>query len=103
MNNQPSVAIVLLNYNGRLLLEKNLPFIQSATYVTKEVLVIDNGSTDDSLSFLEHHYPFVQVVKLDKNLGYAGGYNRGLKDLTHDYFILLNTDVRVTPGFIEPL
>jgi GT2 family glycosyltransferase len=103
MNTQPSIAIVLLNYNGRSLLEKNLPHILSTTYSNKEVVVIDNGSNDDSVTFLKQSYPQVRLIQLEKNFGYAGGYNRGLKELTHDFYLLINTDVRVSREFIEPL
>lgn len=100
---QPSVAIVLLNYNGHKLLEENIPFLVDTTYSNKQIVIIDNASTDNSVSFIKENYPFIPVIELSKNIGYAGGYNEGLKSVTAEYYILLNTDVRVTPGFIEPL
>lgn len=99
----PSIAIVLLNYNGKELLERNLPFILQATYVNKKIVVIDNASADGSVLFLKNNYPDIQLIELSSNKGYAGGYNEGLQLVVADYFILLNTDVEVTPGFIEPL
>src|SRR5688572_21586363 len=103
MTNQPSVAIVLLNYNGLALLEKNIPGILSATYGNKKLVVIDNASTDQSVSFIKEKYPSIQLVELSENYGFAGGYNQGLKFVIADIYILLNTDVQVTPGFIEPM
>jgi GT2 family glycosyltransferase len=103
MNGIPSIAIVLLNYNGKEILERNLPFILRVSYTNKRIAVIDNASSDASVSFLRNNYPGIQLIELTSNKGYAGGYNEGLQQIDTDYFILLNTDVEVTPGFIEPL
>ena len=103
MNNQPSVAIALLNFNGRQLLERNLPFLTQATYPNKKIIVIDNASADDSVSFLEKNYPDVIIIKLNTNKGFAGGYNEGLQNVQAEYFILINTDVEVTANFVEPM
>ncbi|MBL7739904.1 MAG: glycosyltransferase family 2 protein [Chitinophagaceae bacterium] len=103
MNEWPSIAIVLLNFNGKELLERNLPYIIQTSYPNKKIIVIDNASSDGSAAFLQSHYPGIQLIQLPANKGYAGGYNEGLQHVTADYFILLNTDVEVTHGFIEPL
>lgn len=103
MNNHPAIAIVLLNYNGKELLKQNLPFITRVTYVNKSIIVIDNCSNDGSVSFLKSDYPGIPVIELAANKGYAGGYNEGLRQVEAEYFILLNTDVEVSAGFIEPL
>lgn len=103
MKNPPHVAVVLLNYNGRTYLERNIPFLLQTTYPNKKIYVIDNASSDDSVSFLKKHYPAVEVTAVASNKGYAGGYNEGLKKIEAAYYILINTDVEVTPGFIEPL
>ncbi|MES1198265.1 MAG: glycosyltransferase family 2 protein [Chitinophagaceae bacterium] len=103
MNNQPLIAIVLLNYNGEHLLKQYLPFILNTTYKNKTISVIDNASTDESVLFLKNNYPDIVVIVLQQNKGYAGGYNEGLRQINADYFILLNTDVKVPAGFIEPL
>jgi GT2 family glycosyltransferase len=103
MNDLSSVAIVLLNYNGKKYLERNIPFILQTSYENKEIIVIDNASTDDSLSFLKEKYPSIRTIVFSENLGYAGGYNEGLKKINADYYILLNTDVEVAGGFVEPL
>ncbi|MBO9203296.1 MULTISPECIES: glycosyltransferase family 2 protein [Niastella] len=99
----PHVAIVLLNYNGKHYLEQNLGFVQQCSYPNKKVYLIDNGSTDDSLAFAQAYHPDVRIIRNSTNLGYAAGYNAGLAQITADYFVLLNTDVEVTPQFLEPV
>ena len=103
MSSSPSVAIVILNWNGKKLLEEFLPFIFSSTYNNFFVVVADNGSTDDSIRFLEEFYPQVQLIKNNINKGFAKGYNDALKLITAEYYILLNSDVEVQPGWIEPM
>lgn len=97
------VAIVILNWNGRSYLEQFLPSICSSNYPNLEIVVGDNGSTDDSIMFLKHHYPQIRQIKTGANLGYAGGYNYVLKQVEADYFILLNSDVKVTKNWIAPV
>lgn len=98
----PVVAIVILNYNGRHYLEKFLPNIlaHSAGY---DVWVADNASTDGSMAWLEAHYPQVKTAFIQENKGYAGGYNEVLKQLDYQYYILLNSDIEVTPDWISPV
>lgn len=96
------VAVVILNWNGRAMLERFLPSVVAHS-TGCEVVVADNGSTDDSVGFLEKHYPQVTLIRLDKNYGFAEGYNRALQQLDADYFVLLNSDVECTPGWIEPV
>lgn len=100
---QPLVSIVILNWNGRKFLEQFLPSVQASTWTNKSIVVIDNASTDDSISFLQSHYPNVQIVRNAGNFGFAKGYNEGLKQVKGDYYVLLNSDVEVTPGWIEPI
>ena len=102
MSSSPSVAIVILNWNGKKMLEEFLPFIFLSTYDNYSVVVADNGSTDDSISFLEK-YPRVQILKSEVNNGFAKGYNDALKKVSADYYVLLNNDVEVKPGWIEPV
>ncbi|WP_315822468.1 glycosyltransferase family 2 protein [Paraflavitalea speifideaquila] len=97
------VSIVILNWNGRKFLQQFLPFIQASTWTNKHLVVIDNASTDDSISFLQSNYPQVQIVRNAANYGFAKGYNEGLKAVKGDYYVLLNSDVEVTPGWIEPV
>ncbi|MEG2527387.1 MAG: glycosyltransferase [Mucinivorans sp.] len=97
-------AIVILNWNGRDFLAKFLPFLFEYTPDSiADIVVADNGSTDDSLDFLRTHFPAVNLVVLDRNYGFAGGYNHALQSLDYEYFVLLNSDVQVSHGWIEPL
>jgi GT2 family glycosyltransferase len=100
---QPTVAVVILNYNGRKHLENFLPSVLASTYGNLQVIVADNGSTDDSVIFLQLHFPSVRLLLRSTNEGFAGGYNWALQELTADYYVLLNSDVSVTPGWIEPV
>jgi len=97
------VAIVILNWNGRPYLQQFLPSVLATTYKNIAIIVADNGSADDSVSFLQQQYPQVGIISLDHNLGYAKGYNEALKQVTADYYILLNSDVEVEPSWIEPM
>ena len=96
------IAIVILNWNGKELLEKFLP---SVTSYSKEaaVYVADNASTDDSVSFVTTHYPEVKIVQNTVNGGYAKGYNDALKHVDEDIFCLLNSDVEVTANWLQPI
>ncbi len=100
---QPLVAIVILNYNGRNYLQQFLPSVLASTYQNKKIIVADNASTDDSLDVLKNSFPTVEVIVNTQNDGFAGGYNWALKNIEADYFILLNSDVEVTPNWIEPI
>ena len=75
----------------------------ASTYANKKVVVADNASTDDSVEFVKSNYPNVQLLINNKNEGFAGGYNWALKQVDADYYVLLNSDVEVTPGWIEPV
>lgn len=97
------MAIVILNWNGRNFLEQFLPSVNASTYPNKEIVVIDNASTDDSVSFLQRNYPHIKIVQNAVNYGFAKGYNEGLKQVRADYYLLLNSDVEVEQGWIEPL
>ncbi len=97
------VKIVILNWNGRGQLERFLPGVVATTAGLGDVVVADNGSTDDSLAWLAQHLPEVEVVRLDRNYGFAGGYNRALRQVDADVYVLLNSDVRTPAGWLEPL
>ena len=96
------VAIVILNWNGRKMMEQYLPSViahsQGAT-----IYVADNASTDDSLEWLHIYNNKVKTILLDQNYGFADGYNRALKQVEAEYYVLLNSDVEVTPHWLEPL
>ena len=96
-------AVVILNWNGQKHLEHYMPSVVSNTPSEVKIIVADNGSTDDSVSFLTKHYPSVEIINLDKNYGFAEGYNRALKFVKADYYILLNSDVEVSEGWTQPL
>lgn len=100
---EPSVAVVILNWNGKHHLEKFLPSVFTTTYPNTRVIVADNASTDESLLFLQQHYPNVEVLVLQENHGFAKGYNEALKQVDADYYVLLNSDVEVTPGWLQPI
>lgn len=97
-------AVIILNWNGKKLLEEFLPSV--VEYTNKEiadVVVADNGSTDDSIAYLEKNFPEVKLIKFDKNYGYAEGYNKAVAAVDYKYCILLNDDVKAAPHWVEPL
>ena len=85
------------------MLERFLPSVTSCCPDWAEVIVADNGSTDDSVVFLSEHYPSLRIIRLDRNYGFTEGYNRALAQVEADYYVLLNDDVEVTPHWIEPV
>lgn len=99
----PSVGIGILNWNGKKFLETLLPELNNLTYSNYIVYVIDNTSSDDSLAYIREFHPAVKIIALDHNYGFAGGYNRGFSFMQEDYYLMLNSDVKVPPGLIEPL
>ena len=103
MTDLPKVAVVILNWNGINFLEKFLPSVCASTYPDLDIIVGDNASTDNSVEFLKEYYPEVRIIINDQNYGFAGGYNRVLEQIDTEYFILLNSDVEVTPDWIEPV
>src|SRR5690349_7824084 len=96
------VAVVILNWNGRAFLQQFLPAV-IAHSKEAEIFVADNASTDDSCAMLSRDFPGVKQILNSKNLGFAEGYNEALKKVDADYFILLNSDVEVTEGWIKPV
>ena len=99
----PLVGIGILNWNGKKFLETLLPELNNLTYSNYTVYVIDNASSDESLSYIREFHPAVKIIALDNNYGFAGGYNRGFALMQEDYYLMLNSDVEVPPGLIEPL
>lgn len=97
------VAVVILNYNGREMLRQFLPSVLHNTALPYEVIVADNGSTDDSLTFLATNFPEVKVVASKENGGFSKGYNTALNQIEAEYYVLLNSDVEVTPNWIAPV
>lgn len=103
MKPAPSVAIVILNWNGRKFLQQFLPAVVASVYENKRVIVADNASTDDSVAFVKAHFPQVELIINSSNEGFAKGYNTALKQVQSDYYVLLNSDVEVTPNWITPV
>lgn len=99
----PSVAIVILNWNGKHFLEKFLPSVVKTTYGNLKIIVADNASTDDSVDFLKKAFPQVERIVLSQNFGFAKGYNEALQNVQSDYYVLLNSDVEVTPNWLQPI
>ncbi len=96
------VAIVILNWNGKNWLEKFLPNVLQHSPETS-IYVIDNCSTDDSVAFLQSRFPSVEIIQNSQNFGFAGGYNEGLKFVKEEIYCLLNSDVEVTPNWLNPV
>jgi GT2 family glycosyltransferase len=95
-------AVVILNYNGEKFLRQFLPSVIQHSG-DAAVVVADNRSTDKSLSVLQEQFPTVRVIELEQNYGYCGGYNRALRQVNAEYFVLLNSDIEVTPDWLEPM
>lgn len=97
-----SVAVVILNYNGEEMLNRFLPRLLESTG-DADVIVADNASTDGSVAMMQRCFPQVRLILLDRNWGFAEGYNRALKEVHAKYYVLLNSDVEVTDGWLDPL
>ncbi|MDP2638255.1 MAG: glycosyltransferase [Candidatus Levybacteria bacterium] len=100
---KPKVSIVILNWNGREHLKKCLLSISKVSYSPIEIIVVDNGSLDGSGEMVKKDFPQVILVLNNKNLGYSGGNNVGIKKSTGDYVFILNNDTEVTRDFLDPL
>lgn len=98
-----TAKIVILNWNGAEHLRRFLPSVLAAAPEGVGVVVADNGSTDDSVEVLEREFESVEVVRLNANYGFAGGYNRALEQVEADYYLLLNSDVETPPGWLAPI
>ena len=97
-------AVVILNWNTEELLAQFLPgLIASTEGLDAEVIVADNASTDGSLALLQARFPEVKRIPLDRNYGFTGGYNRALAQVEAEYYVLINSDVEVSPGWLPPL
>lgn len=99
-----NTAVVILNWNGKKFLDKFLPtLIRFTQDPGSEIIIADNNSTDDSVSFLKNNYPKIRTIVLDKNYGFTGGYNRAFEQIDAKYFVLLNSDIEVTENWLTPL
>lgn len=99
----PLVSIIILNYNGKKWLEQFLPTCILTTYPNTQWIVADNASTDDSVAYVKSHFPSMEVVQLPQNYGFAEGNNQTIPFCKGEYVVLLNSDVEVTPHWLEPL
>lgn len=98
------VAVIILNWNGAKLLREYLPsVIKNTNSEIADVIVADNGSTDNSLEILREEFPEVSVIPFDENYGFAEGYNKAINETSYSYTVLLNSDVRVPEGWLEPM
>ncbi len=98
------LCVVILNWNGKHFLEKYLSGVETYSRLPGvSVAVADNASTDDSVQYLQDRHPDVHIIRLDKNYGFAEGYNQALRQIEADYYLLLNSDAEVTEGWLQPL
>jgi GT2 family glycosyltransferase len=97
------ISVVILNFNGKRYLEKSLSALESQTYRDFEVIVVDNASSDGSVDYLEAHFPSARIVENEKNLGFAGGTNSGIRLAKGEYILTLNNDTQVDRRFLECL
>ena len=98
-----NVAVVILNWNGRQLLEQFLPSVVRYSSTQATIYVVDNASTDDSVAYIKENYPSIEIIQNRSNGGYAKGYNDALKTNSEDIFVLLNSDVEVTRNWLTPI
>ena len=96
------VAIVILNWNGQQMLAQYLPSVICHSRNDAAVYVADNASTDNSLAYLAQHFPHCRTIALEKNWGFAEGYNKALAQIDAEYYVLLNSDVEVTHQWLTP-
>jgi GT2 family glycosyltransferase len=98
-----TISVIVLNYNGKRYLDDCLCSLKSQTYSSFEVIVVDNGSTDFSHEYIKAQYPWVKLLRNEKNLGFAGGTNTGIKQARGEYILTINNDTKVEKNFIKCL
>ena len=104
MNSNKPIAVIILNWNGHDLLNEYLPQVVATTdSAVADIIVADNGSTDNSVELLKAKFPDVKLLQFDTNHGFAQGYNLAIEQTQYKYTILLNSDVATAPGWITPL
>lgn len=90
------IAVVILNWNGEKMLRQYLPNVVAQSSELAEVWVADNASTDGSMAWIKDNCPMVKTIVLDKNYGFADGYNKALKKIEAEFYVLLNSDIEVS-------
>lgn len=96
-------AIVILNWNGQKMLEQFLPNVIEYSRNDAEIIIADNASSDNSVEYIRNHFPLCRIIQLEKNWGFADGYNKALEQVEAEYYILLNSDVEVQHHWLTPL
>lgn len=97
------VAVVILNWNGKSMLEEYLPSVVNSLPDYAEVILADNASTDESVAFVQQHYPQLKIIVNKTNGGFAKGYNDALASVDNEYIVLLNSDIETPSNWIEPV
>lgn len=97
------VAVVILNWNGKKLLEEYLPSVVSSIPSYAKVYLADNNSSDESIDYTQQNFPTIEIIRNKKNYGFAEGYNQALQSVEEDYYVLLNSDIECAPNWIEPI
>jgi GT2 family glycosyltransferase len=98
----PAVSVIILNYNGLAFLPRCLETLRRTTYSPLELVVVDNNSTDGSLSYLHEHHPDIRIIAFKENLGYSGAYNAAIEQISNELLVLLNFDVEVEADWLDP-
>ena len=100
---QPKLAIVVLSYNGKQLLEQFIPPIIQTMTSYSELYIVDNASVDGTYEFVQERFPEARLIRLPVNHGFTNGYVESLPQIKADYYVLISSDVEVAPGWIEPV
>ena len=97
------IAVVILNWNGKKLLEQFLPSVVNYSLQNTDIYIADNASTDHSIKYVTKHFPSIKIISNTINGGYAKGYNDALQNIQADIYCLLNSDIEVTENWLEPI
>ncbi len=97
------IAVVILNWNGQAMLERFLPNVLEHSQSFATVYVVDNASTDESVSYVQNYFPNVKLIRHQHNLGYAGGYNQAIGQIDAEILCLMNNDVQTSEGWLQPM
>jgi GT2 family glycosyltransferase len=101
--NTPFISVIIVSWNALHYLKEFLPSVCATTYKNVEIILADNASTDESVTYTQEYFPTVRICQLDKNYGYCGGNNRGAKFAKGEILLFLNNDVKVNPNWLEPI